>query len=252
MLSRLVWAMGTFIGHKATEWNGAGRNELRGLVEGTLSEQRLMQTFTRYASAVLGGGNTGKSRLQRKSAKRLIIIIDGADKVLARDGKSSLRWLPARLPKGLILIMSVTPPEPLQLSPRGKQGHAAPELQQIAKKQRQILKKGMKKLKISYEEMSQEASTATPVLERSAEITGRQRLMQNSERRNHRPTREVEPRRFMSQQERSEMVEEELRRLDERKSSPYKAAMPAASPITSKAALLEGRSTTGKKRARKV
>ena len=93
-LSRLVWAMGTFIGDKATEWNGAGRKELRGLVEGTLSEQRLMHTFTRYASAVLGGGSTGKSRLQRKSAKRLIIIIDGADKVLARDGKSSLRQRP--------------------------------------------------------------------------------------------------------------------------------------------------------------
>ena len=105
---------------------------------------------------------------------------------------------------------------------------------------------------IGSSELLEDIVASSEVTEKEKKISRRQRLMQNSERRNHRPTREVEPRRFMSQQERSEMVEEELRRLNERKSSPYKAAMPAASPITSKAALLEGRSTTGKKRARKV
>ena len=67
----------------------------------------------------------------------------------------------------------------------------------------------------------------------------RQRLMARASRRGSSPKREVEPRKFLSAAERAEMVEEELRRLDERKISSQRFHnVGNVSPTLSKSALL--------------
>ena len=125
-LERWIWLMGRFMRV------GGDHDEIDSLIEGTTSEALLMQRFSRFCTMVAqgyrgssgAGGYNGFSGQSSKNVssisekpsdkQRLILVVDGVDQMLLEDGSQSLRWLPAKLPKNVTVILTLTMHGPLQ------------------------------------------------------------------------------------------------------------------------------------------
>ena len=178
-VTRWVGCLGQVLGKDVTEWHSTNRKELEALISGTPSEQYLLSKFMRFINLALSSskdasrprsgmtpGGIGGGTDVSPPIHRIVIVVDGADRIFNHDGNCVLHWLPELLPEGCCVILSTTLQEKMNVKLHDVHHSDRAYPRELAMSEKSAVRHMMKTMRSlsQYEPLSVQGARDSPIL----------------------------------------------------------------------------------------